>query len=376
MDQDVDRTTDQTTGRWLVSLGSGRDGVRDRVEALRELGVTGVATSSDVLGPSSELDGDALLLERLGVAILRTPPERPFSTSSGPLRRIEPERRVHASALADSGTLSWGLQALGSGRAGSRGQGVSVAVLDTGVDRSHPDLAVTAATSLVVGEPVDDTNGHGTHCAGTVCGRGEGPAYGVAPGASLHVAKVLDASGSGGLGDVLAGIEWAVTQGCRVVSMSLSAAVAPGETWSELFEEVAVDLLDGPDSVHLVAAAGNDSTRSRGRLAPVGIPASCPSVVAVAAVGQDLDVADFSCAGPTLDVAGPGVDVLSAWPGGGRRVLSGTSMAAPHIAGVLALVLAAEPALTGTAVLERLRRLARDLPLPATDVGAGLVQRP
>lgn len=370
----VEDRTGGTTGRWLVSLRGHGQGTGARVAALRAMGLSQVATSSDFDGPPRAAGTDALLLERLGVAVLSAAPQQDIRD-----RRVEPELVVHTAggpALVDTAELTWGLQALGAGTAGLTGQGVSVAVLDTGIDRAHPDLVVTAATSLVESESVDDVHGHGTHCAGTVCGRGTGPAYGVAPDAALHVAKVLEASGSGGLGDVLAGLEWAVEAGCRVVSMSLSAPPDPGQPWSQVFEEVAADLLAEPRSVHLVAAAGNDSERSLGRLAPVGVPASCPSVLAVAAVGPDLVVADFSCAGPTLDLAAPGVDVLSARLGGGRRLLSGTSMAAPHVAGVVALLLQAEPDLSGPAVVERLRGLARALALPPSDVGAGLVQRP
>lgn len=372
-----------TTGRWLVSFGrdapGGRGATGAQVAALRSCGVQEVATSSDIPGAVLPEDAAALVLERLGVAILREAPERSLAAAAvGAVRRVEAERVVSiASSFVDDGERTWALQALGRGTRTLTGHGVSVAVLDTGVDLSHPDLgALVASTSLVPGEDAQDQNGHGTHCAGVVCGQGTGPAYGVAPEASLHVGKVLGASGAGGLGDVLAGIDWAAEQGCRVVSMSLGSPPDADEPYSEIFEEVAADLLAEPRSVHLVAAAGNESRRAEGVISPVGIPASSPAVIAVGAVDRELAVADFSNGGPSLTIAAPGVEVLSAWPGGGRTLLSGTSMAAPHAAGVLALILAAEPYLTGSAVVERLRRLARSLPFSATDVGAGLSQRP
>ena len=357
-----------------MSLRRGGD-VATRVRALHDMGLPDVATSSDWSTAPTLGAADALLLERLGVAVVRADAELPVTTAAGPMRRLEAELVVRASAFADTSDLTWGLQAVGLPTSFT-GAGVGVAVLDTGVDLRHPDLVVTGSRSFVEGEQVDDTHGHGTHCAGTVAGRGAGPAYGVAPGVLLHAGKVLGADGSGGLGDVLAGVDWAVEQGCRVVSMSLGAPALPGQPWSELFEEVAVDLLDEPRSVHLVAATGNASERGRGLVAPVGVPASCPSVLAVAALDLSLGVADFSCGGPAVDLAGPGVDVVSAWPGGGRRALSGTSMATPHVSGLLALLLEAEPGLTGPAVLARLRELCRPLPLPASDVGAGLARVP
>ena len=141
-----------------------------------------------------------------------------------------------------------------------------------------------------------------------------------------------------------------------------------------MFEQVARELLD--EGVVLVAASGNESAREQGRVAPVGRPANCPSVVSVGAVGPDLGVAAFSNGGAALDLVAPGVDVLSAWPGGGTRVLDGTSMATPHVAGVLALLLQAYPELAARDVVRRLLAQARQVPGDRQSVGAGLVQRP
>lgn len=258
-----------------------------------------------------------------------------------------------------------------------------MAVLDTGVDASHPDLpGGLVAVSLVEGEGPEDGNGHGTHTAGTLSGQpADGPAYGVAPAVSLLTGKVLGSSGSGREADVLAGIDLAVDRGARVVSMSLGSLPVPGETYSTVFEDVAADLLAEGPGVVLVAAAGNESERSRGVVAPLGRPASSPSVLAVAAVDQSFAVADFSNAASgadlgQVDVAAPGVEVLSCWPGGQRRRLSGTSMAAPHVSGVLALLMQAHPGWTAVQVVAELQRRARRLAVASIDVGAGLVQVP
>lgn len=379
------------TGRFLVSL-RGRE-VPAHLQQLRRSGITQVATSSDFLAAAAPpwWDADALLLERLGVAVLRVEPERAVRAAAGAdlVRHVERERYVHASAqtddaLADDAERTWGLQALGA-QLPRRfdGDGVTVAVLDTGVDAGHPDLPDDlVAVSLVQGEGPEDGNGHGTHVAGTVCGQpADGPAYGVAPAVSLLSGKVLASSGSGREADVLAGIDLAVDRGARVVSMSLGSLPVPGESYSRVFEDVAADLLaDGPGVV-LVAAAGNESERSRGRVAPLGRPASSPSVLAVAALDRSLAVAGFSNAASgadagQVDVAGPGTEVLSSWLAGQRRELSGTSMATPHVSGVLTLILQAHPGWTAAQAVAELHRLARRLPGEPVDVGVGLVQAP
>jgi len=194
------------------------------------------------------------------------------------------------------------------------------------------------------------------------------------------VGKVLGPDGRGVEGDLLAGIEWAADEGARIISMSVSAPPLPGDTYSSLFEGVAHDLLE--QGVVLVAAAGNESRRSRGFVAAPGRPASSPSVVSVAAVDADLQVAEFSngsygSAVGQIDIAGPGVDVLSAWLEPARyRNLSGTSMATPHVVGVLALLLEQQPQLTGRALVHELFAHAERLPVASTDVGVGLVQGP
>lgn len=374
------------TGRFLVSL-RGRE-VGAQLSQLHASGITRVATSSDFRTTRlpSWSDGEALLLERLGVAVLGVEPERAVRASAGGdlVRHVEPERYVHASAHADAAELSWGLEALGVELPRRwDGAGVQVAVLDTGVDAAHPDLPDDlVAVSLVDGEGPEDGNGHGTHTAGTVCGQpADGPAYGVAPAVSLLIGKVLGSSGSGREADVLAGVELAVDRGARVVSMSLGSVAVPGESYSRVFEDVAADLLAEGPGVVLVAAAGNESDRSRGVVAPLGRPASSPSVLAVGALDRSLAVADFSNAASgadagQVDIAAPGTDVLSAWLGGERRTLSGTSMATPHVSGVLALILQGHPDWTAVQAVCELHRRARWLAAASADVGSGLVQVP
>lgn len=285
---------------------------------------------------------------------------------------------------ADVGGLTWGLSVVKVGETPFTGRGVKVAILDTGVDFEHPDFVGRniVSESFAFGETAQDGIGHGTHVAGTAVGpaapRGA-PRYGVAPDAALYVAKVLANDGSGREGDVLAGVLWALENGCDIISMSLGRRALPGDADGD-FDRVGQIALD--QGALMIAAAGNESARSIGIIAGVGAPAAARSVMAVAAIDDALGVADFSNGGldpdgGLVDIAGPGVDVLSATPGSEPYLaFSGTSMAAPHVSGVAALLAESNPALRGRALWSALVNGAKALDAPARDVGAGLVQAP
>jgi subtilisin len=286
------------------------------------------------------------------------------------------------------GNASWSIRAVLAADSRFAGRGVKLAVLDTGVDAKHADLSnrIAAGRGFTGASPADfaDGNGHGTHCAGVAAGprrpSGTGTRYGVAGEALLHVGKVLDDRGQGVDANILAGIEWAITQGCRVISMSLGAPVGLGEPPSQIYKHVA--LRARAHNAIIIAAAGNDSDRPNS-LAPVSHPANCDSIMAVAALDRSFRVARFSNAGlnnggGVVDIAAPGVGVYSAWPGARRyRQESGTSMATPHVAGIAAMLIEAQPQLTADALFREVCRLARPLPgASGRDVGAGLAQAP
>lgn len=351
-------------------------------------------------------DADAVVYDKLGVALVEADVDRlgalqaAAASHEGAVLAVEPERRVHAYvddaaseakpplALAPVGgekEATWGLQVARVTASKLGGKGVKVAVLDTGLDLTHPDFPGRSVTthSFVKGQEVQDGHGHGTHTIGTSCGPKKPfrpPRYGVAHEAQIWAGKVLDNGGGGGDAGILAGINWAVTGGCRVVSMSLGAPVEPGQAHSRVFETVAKRAMKR--GTLIVAAAGNESERQLGEFAPVGHPANCPSILAVAALDSSLRVGFFSNRGMDekggqIDVAAPGVDVYSSYLMPDRYMrLSGTSMACPHVAGIAALWAEAEPDATAAGLWTLLMQHARRLPLLSSDVGSGLVQAP
>jgi hypothetical protein len=290
--------------------------------------------------------------------------------------------------------LTWGLQATNVVNSPFSGRGVKVAVLDTGIDfdvdangtvQFHPDFAgrkITTASFVRGVTSGKDDHGHGTHCIGTSCGPRRPatlPGYGIAFDAEIYAGKVLDSEGRGADEWIIHGIEWAINQGCRIVSMSLGATKEPGDIFNTAYEEIAQRALDA--GTMIVAAAGNDSVRPN-FVAPVSGPADCPSIVAVAAVDSDMAIARFSNGGINtnggeVNIAGPGVNILSSFrrPPDHKR-LEGTSMATPHVAGIAALFAEANPLATGAELRDLVINAARSLKLGARDVGKGLAQAP
>ena len=387
-------TENQTTGRYLVLLES--DSIEEGGTALNQLAGLRLAGTAAAAGTAAG-DVDGIMLPELGVAVVTMAPDQAAqltraAAEPGPITIVEPERVVTAIGPAapvmqpgaiEETRLTWGLQAVGTAASTATGSGVRVAVLDTGLDLTHPDLAgrTVISKSFVPDQQVQDGHGHGTHCIGTACGPRSPailPGYGVAFESQIYAGKVLSDQGSGTDGGILEGISWAATNGCRVVSMSLGAPTQPGQPYSQVFEQAARRAMQL--GTLIIAAAGNESDRSRGHIAPVGHPANCPSIMAVGAVDVQGRIANFSCGTMDdigkVDMVGPGVDVHSGWPLPTHyRRISGTSMATPHVAGVAALIAGQQQALPDQ-IWVRLTQTARRLNLPSTDVGAGLVQAP
>ena len=305
----------------------------------------------------------------------------------------EAAKRAESTQGFDESQATWGLQVTNVLKSSFSGRDIRVAVLDMGIDfttdenggpKFHPDFEgrTIVTASFVPGvKSAKDGAGHGTHCIGTACGPRK-PAsvrrYGIAYEADIYAGKVLNDQGSGADGWIIAGIEWAISRGCQIVSMSLGSTVEPGETFDQVFEEVAKRALDV--GTLIIAAAGNDSMRPE-LTAPVNGPANCPSIMAVAAIDSAGRVARFSAGeinpnGGEVNIAAPGVKVFSSFPPNGHETLSGTSMATPHVAGIAALYAQANPNARGRKLWELIVNNASALDFGPSAVGRGLVEAP
>jgi subtilisin family serine protease len=270
--------------------------------------------------------------------------------------------------------------------AGRDGSGITVAVLDTGVDADHPDLAgrVADARDFTGGGSARDGHGHGTHVAATIAGSGAasaGQRKGVAPGARLLVGKVLDDYGSGYSSGIIAGMEWAAHSGAKVVNMSLGGSATDG---TDPMSQAVNDLTAATGTLFVVAAGNEGAARS------VGAPGAADAALTVGAVDRDDNLADFSSRGPRLgdnglkpEITAPGVGIVAARANGttmGTPVgdaytqASGTSMATPHVAGAAAILAQEHPDWTATKLKDALVSTTRANPaLTVFEQGGGRV---
>ncbi|PWI15284.1 peptidase S8 [Streptomyces sp. Act143] len=296
--------------------------------------------------------------------------------------------RVHA--VLDRSTAQIGAPTVW--QTGAHGEGVKVAILDTGVDQTHPDLAgrVTKTANFSDSATTDDPYGHGTHVASIVGGSGAasaGTRKGVAPQADLLVGKVLGDNGSGSESQVIDGMEWAAAQGAKVVSMSLSSN-QPSDGSDAMSQ--AVDELSRTTPTLFVIAAGNSG---RDGVSTVGSPGAAESALTVGAVDRDDSLADFSSRGPRVgdgavkpDVTAPGVGIVAARAAGTTEgdvvdqyyvAYSGTSMATPHVAGAAALVAQRHPDWTGRRLKDALVSTAHTVTgQQVTEQGGGRIDVP
>jgi len=241
-------------------------------------------------------------------------------------------------ATSPSQKLPWGIERVNSNDVWdvATGSGVNVAVVDTGVDRTHPDLVANlrgGANFVATVRSYNDDNGHGTHVAGIIAAADNTiGVVGVAPKANIYAVKVLNKSGTGYISDIIAGIQWSVDNGMDIVNMSLGSNYP-----SDAFES-AINAASNA-GVIIVAAAGNDSSS-------VDYPAAYEKAIAVSATDINDSLASFSSRGEQIDVAAPGVSIYSTYKGGAYATMSGTSMATPHVSGIIALMLQREPGLT------------------------------
>ncbi len=265
-------------------------------------------------------------------------------------------------------SVPWGIKKVRAQEAwsGTTGKGVRVAVLDTGIEMSHPDLkgnveggfdCISETTTVV------DDNGHGTHVAGTIAALDNSfGVVGVAPEARLYAVKAFDSRGQGQVSDIVQGVGWCIEHRVQLINMSFGTAESSKALTMAINKAAEAGVV-------MIAAAGND-----GRRDGVLYPARDPNVMAVAASTPDDRIASFSNSGRQVAVAAPGEDVYSTYRGATYKNLSGTSMACPHVTGVAALLLAASPGRAGDDVRRTVCETATKLPGFSSDQqGAGLV---
>lgn len=283
------------------------------------------------------------------------------------LKSLLGARKDDKALEAETETVPWSISMIGADKVPAAGKGVKVAILDTGIDSTHPDLrgAVKGGYNAVGNSrSVRDRNGHGTHVAGIIASRKNRLGIrGIAPEVDLYAVKVLDDRGSGKVSDLIEGIEWAVQNKMDIINMSVGTR-ENNQTLREAVENAA------RAGVIMVAAAGNNGPSPN----TVLYPAKYPEVISVGAVSKDRKIADFSARGAEVDVVAPGKDIYSTWPGGGYRTLSGTSMAAPHVTGVVAQLLSAGAVKSASSIRSYIDSTAERLPgASRSEQGAGLI---
>jgi hypothetical protein len=275
-------------------------------------------------------------------------------------------------SATESGASNWDLRAIDAQRAWTLGDGagVVVAVLDTGVSATHPDLAgrvLSGWNVLTNSDNATDDAGHGTYVAGLIGGHdAAGSPLGVAPGVSILPVKILDSSGTGSTASFVAGINYAVRAGARIINISAS-----GTTNSAAMDDALANA--EAHGVLVVASAGNEANEA------TLYPAAASTVLAVTATDATNALAAFSSYGPTVALAAPGVNITSSWwstdQGDGHMTASGSSASAPLVAGAAAIVAQLQPDASAATLREILTESAQDVGAPGIDAqtGFGLV---
>jgi len=260
--------------------------------------------------------------------------------------------------------IPWGIKRVGAPDVwkNTRGEGIRVGIIDTGVDTNHPDLKdnIASAGWVLECQNIVDDNGHGTHVAGTIAAvDNKIGVIGVAPKVKIYAVKAFTKSGRGKISDVIEGLNWCVENKVHVINMSF------GFKNNKALEKAIKAVYKR--GIVLVAASGNSGGSNN-----VMYPARYPEVIAVAASNSSDKVAWFSSGGPQVDVIAPGAGILSTYKNGAYKTMSGTSMACPHVAAACAIILS-KSKVSPKEVKNILINTSRDLGFAKTKQGSGLI---
>jgi subtilisin family serine protease len=394
---------------------------RTIVPTLDNLGMragTGTFDSFGISGGTGTFDNEpeSVVIEEATLTTaerhdLRRDPRTRAIAPPMPMKLINPKESQIVNT-ADVDEVTWGVRAVNAPESPFDGTDITVAVLDTGIDPDHPAFSgLELSRHNFTSEGDNDQHGHGTHCAGTIFGQPvDGKRIGIATNISRALIGKVLGEGGGSSATIAQAIQWAVGEGAHVISMSLgidfpgfveqlvnengidinpatSMALEGYRANINLFTELArfvhAQSMFGQGTI-IVAASGNESKRPEYEIA-VAPPAAGTDIIAVGALGQTtngLSTASFS--NNQVNISAPGVNVISAVPGGGLGSMSGTSMATPHVAGIAALWAQRQLGMTGNVDIKTLtaRLIASGTFEPlvadaeAEDVGTGIVQAP
>jgi subtilisin len=368
-----------------VSAAAGREKVEVNVGYSAKSGQRAAASAADSVNREFGFDAMTIEVAKPAVKGLRKRGDVRYVERNGTMYALDPGTNAPPGGCtpwpscrdSDGGdggdtsqTLPYGIDRVDAEVAhanGDTGSSADIAILDTGIDPDHPDLQANVgsgkafASCSSCSDAWADDEGHGTHCAGTAdaVDNSQG-VVGVSTDATLHSVKVLDSTGGGTYSDIAAGIEYVANQGWDVASMSLG-----GSSGSQTLKD-AVSFAES-EGVFLVASAGNSGPCSD----CVGFPAAYSEVVAVGATDSSDTLASFSSTGSEVEIAAPGVDVVSTSLGGGTETLSGTSMSCPHVAGAAGLLMA--NGASASDVRSTLTSTAEDIGYASNETGAGLL---
>ncbi|KZR57566.1 S8 family peptidase [Pseudobacillus badius] len=330
------------------------------------------------------VDTDFVFSELPAAAVELTETQKKMLEFQPGIHSVEYDQEVQQSAQR----VEWGFKAVAADKRIPNtlsGKGVKVAILDSGIDKTHPDLQVAGGACYMTILQLDgckdsynDDNGHGTHVAGIVAAKNNDiGVVGVAPGAQIYAVKVLNKLGDGTTSTMMAGVEWAIKNKMDIINISISSPLLDSNLQRMIQRAYNSGIL-------VIAAAGNEGPPLTGEWSSVQYPAKFPEVIAVSSIDSNRRHGELASVGKEVELAAPGENIYSTYPTAmktmsgaqGYETLSGTSMASPYVTGLAALYKEKYPTMTNSQIRALLQKNAIDLGEKGRDVyfGFGLAQ--